>query len=72
MNWKLKALLPAAALVMIAGLGAASDAQAQVKLRWAHVGTAGAPQTLYADEVAKLVKERSDCLLYTSPSPRDS
>ena len=37
-----------------------SDAQAQVKLRWAHVGTANAPQTLYADEVAKLVKERTD------------
>ena len=60
MNWKLKALLPAAAMVIAAGLGAASPAHAQVKLRWAHVGTANAPQTLYADEVAKLVKERTD------------
>jgi TRAP-type C4-dicarboxylate transport system substrate-binding protein len=34
-------------------------AQAQVKLRYAHVGVANAPQTLYADEVAKLVKERT-------------
>ncbi len=34
-------------------------AQAQVKLRYAHVGVANAPQTLYAEEVAKLVKERT-------------
>jgi tripartite ATP-independent transporter DctP family solute receptor len=34
-------------------------AQAQIKLRYAHVGVANAPQTLYADEVAKLVKERT-------------
>ena len=34
-------------------------AQAQVKLRYAHVGVANAPQTLYADELAKLVKERT-------------
>lgn len=34
-------------------------AQAQVKLRYAHVGVANAPQTLYADEVAKLVRERT-------------
>jgi tripartite ATP-independent transporter DctP family solute receptor len=33
--------------------------EAQVKLRYAHVGVANAPQTLYADEVAKLVKERT-------------
>lgn len=45
MKWKLKTLLPAAVMVVIAGLGAASDAQAQVKLRWAHVGTANAPST---------------------------
>jgi tripartite ATP-independent transporter DctP family solute receptor len=32
---------------------------AQTKLRYAHVGVANAPQTLYADEVAKLVKERT-------------
>src|SRR5687768_18318048 len=38
---------------------ALSAAQAQVKLRYAHVGVANAPQTLYADEVAKLVKERT-------------
>ena len=38
----------------------AAAAQAQVKLRYAHVGVANAPQTLYADEVAKLVKERTN------------
>src|SRR5215212_2845459 len=36
-----------------------SAAQAQIKLRYAHVGVANAPQTLYADEMAKLVKERT-------------
>ena len=35
-------------------------ANAQTKLRYAHVGVANAPQTLYADEVAKLVKERTN------------
>ena len=35
-------------------------AEAQVKLRYAHVGVANAPQTLYADEVAKLIKERTN------------
>ena len=49
---------------LIAGLAvwgalATSGAQAQLKLRYAHVGVANAPQTLYADEVAKLVKERT-------------
>ena len=39
---------------------AAPLAHAQVKLRYAHVGVANAPQTLYADEVAKLVKERTN------------
>ncbi len=39
---------------------AAGAAHAQVKLRYAHVGVANAPQTLYADEVAKLVKERTN------------
>ena len=34
-------------------------AQAQIKLRYAHVGVANAPQTLYADEEAMLVKERT-------------
>jgi tripartite ATP-independent transporter DctP family solute receptor len=38
----------------------AAPAHAQVKLRYAHVGVANAPQTLYADEVAKLVKERTN------------
>lgn len=36
-----------------------SSVNAQTKLRYAHVGVANAPQTLYADEVAKLVKERT-------------
>lgn len=49
--------LPALALAF--GLLAA-PAQAQIKLRYAHVGVANAPQTLYADEVAKLVKERTN------------
>jgi TRAP-type C4-dicarboxylate transport system substrate-binding protein len=43
-----------AALCLVAG-----PAQAQIKLRYAHVGVANAPQTLYAEEVAKLVKERT-------------
>ncbi len=59
MNWKLRTILPAAAIVIAASLLASPAAHAQVKLKWAHVGTAGAPQTLYADEVAKLVKART-------------
>ena len=39
---------------------AAFSVSAQTKLRYAHVGVANAPQTLYADEVAKLVKERTN------------
>lgn len=35
-------------------------AQAQVKLRYAHVGVANAPQTIYADKVAELVKQRTN------------
>lgn len=50
-----KAFLAATASLLLMG-GAAS---AQIKLRYAHVGVAGAPQTLYADEIAKLVKERT-------------
>ena len=50
--------LTASALVVAALLLPA--AQAQVKIRYAHVGVANAPQTLYADEVAKLVKERTN------------
>ncbi|MBM3363582.1 MAG: TRAP transporter substrate-binding protein [Betaproteobacteria bacterium] len=46
-------LISAAALVM------AGSVHAQIKLRYAHVGVANAPQTLYADEIAKLVKERT-------------
>jgi tripartite ATP-independent transporter DctP family solute receptor len=47
------------ALVAIALALSVSAVHAQVKLRYAHVGVANAPQTLYADEVAKLVKERT-------------
>ena len=57
MNTRLGTLV-ATALVAAALL--APDADAQVKLRYAHVGVANAPQTLYADEVAKLVKERTN------------
>src|SRR5687767_13460963 len=35
------------------------SSEAQTRLRYAHVGVANAPQTLYADEVAKLIKERT-------------
>jgi tripartite ATP-independent transporter DctP family solute receptor len=52
-------MAPLAALAA-AALLAAPLAQAQIKLRYAHVGVANAPQTLYADEVAKLVKERTN------------
>lgn len=45
---------------VIAACAFSSGAHAQVKLRYAHVGVANAPQTLYADEVAKLVKERTN------------
>jgi tripartite ATP-independent transporter DctP family solute receptor len=44
---------------LVAAAFAATPALAQIKLRYAHVGVANAPQTLYADEVAKLVKERT-------------
>ncbi|MEY2802509.1 MAG: hypothetical protein RL513_2094 [Pseudomonadota bacterium] len=52
-------LLKVLSLVGAAALLMAGPAQAQIKLRYAHVGVANAPQTLYADEVAKLVKERT-------------
>lgn len=52
-----KAFLAAATLA--AAIIAAAPSSAQIKLRYAHVGVANAPQTLYADEVAKLVKERT-------------
>ena len=46
--------------VGIALVLAVFSVNAQTKLRYAHVGVANAPQTLYADEVAKLVKERTN------------
>jgi TRAP-type C4-dicarboxylate transport system substrate-binding protein len=57
MNRKFKSLLSAAGILMATGLFLSTPALAEVKLRWAHVGTAGAPQTLYAEEVAKLVRK---------------
>ena len=48
-----------AAVAIAVSLLAPFTAFAQVKLRYAHVGVANAPQTLYADEVARLVKERT-------------
>ena len=48
-----------AAILAAAGMLISAPALSQVKLRYAHVGVANAPQTLYADEVAKLVKERT-------------
>jgi tripartite ATP-independent transporter DctP family solute receptor len=45
---------------LVAAVLIASPAMAQVKLRYAHVGVADAPQTKYADEVARLVKERTN------------
>ena len=50
-----KTFLYAGAALLLLG----ATAQAQIKLRYAHVGVAGAPQTLYAEEIAKLVKERT-------------
>ncbi len=58
MQTKLRIATPLAALAA-ALLLAATPAAAQIKLRYAHVGVANAPQTLFADEVAKLVKERT-------------
>ena len=52
-----KTLALAAAAAALLATGAA---QAQIKLRYAHVGVVNAPQTIYADEVAKLVKERTN------------
>jgi TRAP-type C4-dicarboxylate transport system substrate-binding protein len=57
MRFSIRTLMSAA---VTAALLAAPAVQAQVKLRYAHVGVANAPQTLYADEVAKLVKERTN------------
>ena len=60
MQPKLRTLLSTTAALVAASLLAMPAAHAQVKLRYAHVGVANAPQTLYADEVAKLVKERTN------------
>lgn len=49
-----------AAVALAAATFAATPASAQIKLRYAHVGVANAPQTIYADELAKLVKERTN------------
>ena len=57
MRFSIRTLMSAA---VMAALLSAPAVQAQVKLRYAHVGVANAPQTLYADEVAKLVKERTN------------
>lgn len=55
---KRKSILPLAA---IAGIVIASGtAQAEITLRYAHVGVEGAPQTRYAVEVARLVEERTE------------
>ena len=48
------------AVAVFALISSTQDSEAQTKLRYAHVGVANAPQTLYADEVAKLVKERTN------------
>jgi len=56
---KRRILLSSLAAAVLAACAFATSAQAQIKLRYAHVGVANAPQTLYADEVAKLVKERT-------------
>ena len=55
-------IIPAAIsfAVAFAVVQMASPAQAQVKLRYAHVGVDGAPQTRYAAELAALVKERTN------------
>ena len=55
-------IIPAAMSLVIAAFAVqfAAPAQAQIKLRYAHVGVANAPQTRYADELAALVKERTN------------
>jgi tripartite ATP-independent transporter DctP family solute receptor len=58
MKTGIQSALSAALLFAAALVSAPSDAQ--IKLRYAHVGVANAPQTQYADEVAKLVKERTN------------
>jgi tripartite ATP-independent transporter DctP family solute receptor len=50
----------ALAAIAVSMMLSVQNSEAQTKLRYAHVGVANAPQTLYADEVAKLVKERTN------------
>ena len=49
-----------AVLAVTTSLAVSPAAHAQIKLKYAHVGVANAPQTLYADEIAKLIKERTN------------
>ena len=56
---KLHSLVASIATALITTVAMSGAAHAQIKLRYAHVGVANAPQTLYADEVAKLIKERT-------------
>ena len=58
MQSTIRTMLSTTAALVVASLLASPLAHAQIKLRYAHVGVANAPQTLYADEVAKLIKER--------------
>ena len=60
MHRTIATLMSTIAALVAAALIASPLAEAQVKLRYAHVGVANAPQTLYADEVAKLIKERTN------------
>src|SRR5258706_16169430 len=53
----MKIALTAFALTLVLAM---QHSEAQTRLRYAHVGVANAPQTLYADKVAKLVKERTN------------
>ena len=53
-------LVSSIAVAVVTAFGLGADASAQIKLRYAHVGVANAPQTLYADEIAKLIKERTN------------
>ena len=59
MSIRIAPIVVSVALVSALAL-TASPVEAQVKLRYAHVGVAGAPQTRYADEMAALVKERTN------------
>ncbi len=71
MKLTIESPVPAAVLLSLAAC-VSPPAHAQVKLRYAHVGVANAPQTLYADEVAKLVKERTNGRVEIRCSPTRS